>query len=127
LFFRPQLTFRALLNEPLRVGYGVLGNLVLALINFIGISIALQMEVMHLPQLLVLNMSPKQYYAYERFFIFPAALAGTILASGVIRLGAYLWNGAGRFQDLFTLLGFSSIILAVGSHPDHHRPFLSLS
>lgn len=113
LFFRPQWVFRALLNEPRRVRYGILGNLVLALIYFIGISITLEMNAMHTPQLLLLNIPPEQYYAYEMFFIFPVGLAGTILASGVIRLGAREWDGDGRFEDLFALLGFSFVVIAV--------------
>lgn len=113
LFFRPQLAFRALLDERRRVGFGILGNLILAVVYFIGISIALEMDVMHLPQRLVLNIPPEQYYAYERFFIFPVGLAGTILAAGVIRLVARGWKGNGRFEDLFALLGFSLIVVAV--------------
>jgi hypothetical protein len=51
LFIRPHLAFRALLNEPRRVAYGISGNLLLALVYFIGITIAHQMNVMHLTQL----------------------------------------------------------------------------
>jgi hypothetical protein len=113
LFFRPQLAFRALLDERRRVGYGILGNLLLAAVYFVSISIVLVMDVMHVPQLLVLSIPPEQYYAYERFFIFPVGLAGTILASGVIRLGAREWKGNGHFEDLFALLGFSFVVVAV--------------
>ncbi|MGD2156961.1 MAG: Yip1 family protein [Anaerolineales bacterium] len=113
LFFRPQLAFRALLNDRRRVGYGILGNLVLAVIYFVGISVTLEMNELHVPQNLVLNIPPERYYAYERFFIFPASLAGTILAAGVIRLGAREWKGDGRFEDLFALLGFSFVVVAV--------------
>jgi hypothetical protein len=95
------------------VGYGIFGNLILALVYFAGISSNLAIGVMHIPRFLVLNIPPEQYYAYERFFIFQAALAGTILAAGVIRLGARGWKGQGNFEDLFALLGFSMIELAV--------------
>lgn len=113
LFFRPRLAFGALLNEPQRVGYGILDNLVFAVVYFIGIIIALETNVMHAPQLLVLNIPLEQYYTYERLFKFPLGLAGTMLASGVIRLGAREWKGEGLFKDLTTLLGFGSVVLAV--------------
>jgi hypothetical protein len=113
LFFRPLRTFCSLLGDDRRVRYGILGNLVLAVVYFVGISVALEMDVMHAPQLLVLNIPPEQYYAYERYFIFPAGLAGTILAAGVTRLVARGWNGKGRFEDLFALLGFSFVVVAV--------------
>ena len=113
LFLRPHLTFRALLDDHRRVGFGILGILALATIYFISISIALEMNAMHLPQLLVLNIPPDQYYAYERFFIFPVGFAGTILASGVIRLTARAWEGKGQFEDLFALLSFSLVEVAI--------------
>jgi len=113
LFLRPRLTFRALLGDHRRVGFGILGILALAIIYFISISIALEMNAMHLPQLLVLNIPPDQYYAYERFFIFPVGLAGTVLASGAIRLGARAWEGKGQFEDLFALLSFSLVEVAI--------------
>jgi hypothetical protein len=113
LFVRPRLALRALLGDPRRVGFGFLGLLILAAVYFVGISVALAMNVAHLPQFLVLNIPAEQYYSYERFFILPVAVAGTILASGVIRLGARWWNGQGRFEDLFALLGFSMIVIAV--------------
>jgi hypothetical protein len=45
----------------------------------------------------------------------PVGLAGTILASGVIRLVARWWNGQGHFEDLFALLGFSGLWVSVAS------------
>src|SRR4030042_5905941 len=88
LFIRPVSTLRALLGNPHRVVFGFLGLLILAIVYFIGISIALAMDAANIPQLLVLNIPADRYYFYERFFILPVGLAGTILASGVIRLGA---------------------------------------
>jgi hypothetical protein len=113
LIVRPHIALRALLGDPRRVGFGFLGPLILAAVYFIGISVALAMNVAHLPQLLVLNIPAEQYYSYERFFILPVGLAGTILTSGVIRLVARWWNGQGHFEDLFALLGFSLIVVAV--------------
>jgi hypothetical protein len=43
----------------------------------------------------------------------PVGLAGTILTAGAIRLVAWWWNGQGHFEDLFALLGFSLIVVAV--------------
>ncbi len=113
LFVRPRAALRSLLGDPRRVRFGFLGPLVLAAVYFAGISIALEMKVAHLPQFLVLNIPAEQYYAYERFFILPVGLAGTILSSGAIRLAARCCNGQGRFEDLFALLGFSLIVVAV--------------
>lgn len=113
LFVRPRVALRALLGDPHRVGFGFLGLLILAAVYFVGISIALAMNVAHLPQFLVLNIPAEQYYSYERFFILPVGLAGTILASGVIRLVSRWWKGDGNFEDLFALLGFSMIVVAV--------------
>ena len=86
LIVRPHLALRALLGDPRRVGFGFLGPLILAIVYFIGISVALAMNAAHLPQFLVLNIPAEQYYSYERFFILPVALIGTTLTSGVIRL-----------------------------------------
>ena len=55
LFVRPRVALRALLGDPHRVGFGFLGLLILAAVYFVGISIALAMNVAHLPQFLVLN------------------------------------------------------------------------
>jgi hypothetical protein len=104
---------RDLLAESGRVRYGLFGTLILAVVYFIGISITLAMNATHLPEFLVLNIPPDQYYAYERYFIFPVALAGTILASGAIRLVSRKANGRGRFEDLFSLLGFSHVVIAL--------------
>lgn len=113
LLFRPQLAFRALLEERKPVRYGLFGVLVLALVYFIGISIPLSAGAMHLPQPPVINIPPEQYYSYQRFMNFPAGLAGTILSAGVIRLAARGLKGQGRFEDLFALLGFSLVEVAV--------------
>ncbi len=93
--------------------FGFLGVLILAVVYFIGISVTLTMEEMHLPKLLVLAIPAEQYYYYERFFIFPVGIAGTILTSGVMRLIAQWWNGKGQFESLFALLGFSMIVVAI--------------
>ncbi len=113
LFYRPQAALRALAADRRRVLFGFLGQLILAAVYIAGISLALALGVMHLPEQLVLNIPANVYYSYERLFILPAALAGTILASGVIRLLAPLWDGRGQFEDLFALLGFAGIAIAV--------------
>lgn len=94
LFVRPHVALRALPGDPRRVGFGLLGHLILAAVYFIGISVALAMDAANLPQLLVLNIPAEQYYSYERFFILPVGLAGTILTSGVIRLVARWWSAS---------------------------------
>jgi hypothetical protein len=95
------------------VGFGFLGTLILAAVYFSGISIAIALHAAHIPKFLVINIPAEQYYSYERFFIWPVAIAGTILASGVIRLTARWMNGQGSFEDLFSLLGFSMIVIAI--------------
>ena len=97
LFLRPRVALRELLGDPRRVGFGFLGVLILAIVYFIGISIPIAMDVMHIPKFLVLDIPAEQYYSYERFFILPVGLAGTILTSGAIRLAAHGWNGEGNF------------------------------
>ena len=114
LFIRPNAAFQSRLADPRRLGFGFLGPVVLAAVYFVGISTALALNVEHLPQSPVLNIPPEQYYAYERFYILPVAIAGTILAAGAIQLLAHGWDGPGRFEDLFALLGFSLIVVAVG-------------
>jgi hypothetical protein len=113
LFFRSRVALRELLGDSRRVGFGFLGVLILAVVYFIGISIPIALHVMHVPKFLVLDIPAEKYYSYERFFILPVGLAGTILTSGVIRLAARGWNGEGNFEDLFALLGFSMIAIAV--------------
>lgn len=113
LFVRPQATLRALAGDRRRLFFGLLGQLILAGVYCAGISLALAIGVMHVPRLLVLNIPASQYYFYERFFIWPVALAGTILSSGIIRLVARVWDGKGQYEDLFALLGFSMIVIAV--------------
>ncbi len=113
LFVRPRLAFQSLLGDPGRIGFGFLGPVALAVVYFVGISAALALKVDHLPQSPVLRIPPAQYYAYERFYILPVGIAGTIMAAGAIRLLAHWWNGRGRFEDLFALLGFSLILVAV--------------
>lgn len=113
LIIRPQVALRALLGDPRRVRFGFLGLLILAAVYFVGISVALAMNAANVPEPLILDIPAEHYYAYERFFILPVGLAGTILTAGVIRLAARWWNGQGRFEDLFALLGFSMIEVAV--------------
>ena len=113
LFFRPRAALRVLLGDSRRVGFGFLGVLILAVVYFIGISIPIALHVMHVPKFLVLAIPAERYYSYERFFILPVGLAGTILTSGVIRLAARGWNGEGNFEDLFALLGFGMLVIAV--------------
>lgn len=113
LFVRPRVALSSLLGDPRRIGFGFLGLVILAGVYFVGISTALALNAAPVPRFLVVNIPQDQYYAYERFFILPVGLAGTILASGVIRLVAGGWNGRGRFEDLFALLGFSLIVIAV--------------
>lgn len=113
LFARPRAALRALLGEPDRILFGLVGNVLLALIYFAGITTALALNVSHLPQSPALRIPDEQYYSIERFFILPVGLAGTILAAGAIRLLAQAWNGEGHYEDLFALLGFSFTAVAI--------------
>jgi len=113
LFVRPRVALRGLLGDPRRVVFGFLGLFTLAAVYFVGISLALATKVAQIPQFLVLNIPAEQYYACERFFILPVGIAGTILSAGVIRLVARWCSGQGNFEDLFALLGFSMIVVAV--------------
>ena len=113
LFVCPRAALHALLDDPRSLWFGFLGPVAVAVVYTTGISIALARNAMHLPQSPVLKIPVEQYYSYERFFILPVGLAGTILTAGAIRLLAKGWNGQGHFEDLFALLGFSLIVVAV--------------
>ncbi|MCK2212437.1 YIP1 family protein [Actinomadura sp. ATCC 31491] len=113
LFIRPRAALTSVLGEPHRIGFGLLGPVALAVVYFAGISAALAMGVMHAPQSPALRISDADYYAYERFYILPVGIAGTVMAAGVTRLLAGLWHGRGRFEDLFALLGFALVAVAV--------------
>ena len=113
LFYRPQTILRELAVDQRRVLFGLFGQAILAIVYFSGISLSIALEVIQIPKGIVLNIPVEQYYSFERYFILPVALAGTILTAGVIRLIARAWNGKGRFEDLFALLGFCMIIIAV--------------
>lgn len=113
LFYRPQTILRELVVDPRRVFFGFFGQAILAIVYFSGISLSIALEVIQIPKGIVLNIPAEQYYFYERYFILPVALAGTILTAGVIRLVARTWNGKGHFEDLFALFGFCMIIIAV--------------
>ena len=86
---------------------------ILAVVYFLGISLSIALDVMHIPKGIILNIPAEQYYSYERYFILPVALSGTILTAGVIRLIARAWHGKGQFENLFALLGFCMIIIAL--------------
>jgi hypothetical protein len=113
LFVRPVVALRALHGDPWRVGFGFLGHVVLAAVYFVGISLALVWKAVPTPEFLVLDIPAERYYHYERLFILPVGLAGTILAAGAIRLVALAWNGGGSFEGLFALLGFSLTVVAL--------------
>ena len=113
LFYRPQTILRELVIDPRRVFFSFLGQVILAIVYFSGISLSIALEVIHIPKGIVLNIPAEQYYSFERYFILPVALAGTILTAGIIQLVARAWNGKGHFEDLFALLGFCMIIIAV--------------
>ena len=108
LFVRPHVALRALLGDPRRVVFGFLGPLILAAVYYIGISVALAMNAAHLPKLLLLNIPAEQYYSYERYFILPVGLAGTILASGVIRPGSSVVERTGPLRGPICSLWFQS-------------------
>ena len=106
LIVHPRLTLRAMLTDPRRVAFGLMGLLALTAIYFLNISILITKDL-HPTEPLVLRIPREQYYLYERCFLLPVAIGGTILSAGVIRLTARLWGGQGHFEDLFALLSFS--------------------
>ena len=104
LIVHPRLTLRAMLTDPRRVAFGLMGLLALTAIYSLNISILITKDL-HPTEPLVLRIPREQYYLYERCFLLPVAIGGTILSAGVIRLTARLWGGQGHFEDLFALLG----------------------
>jgi hypothetical protein len=112
LIFRPFATLRAVLNHPHRLAIGFGGLLTLSAVYIVVFSVCL---AKNLPPLTppVLRIPREEYFAYERFFIMPVAIASTILMAGIIRLAAGYWNGKGQFEALFALLGFIHVIVAI--------------
>jgi len=112
LIVRPRVALRAMLTDPRRVAFGFMGLLTLTAIYLLNISILIAKNL-YPTELLVLRIPREQYYVYERFFLLPVAIGGTILSAGAIRLTARLWGGQGHFEDLFALLSFSLIVIAI--------------
>ncbi len=123
---QPQATFRKLLDDPRRVAVGLGGLGALSAAYGIGISIGLRRHPDWTPDRApVLRIPPERYYAYERFFILPVAIAETLLTAGVVRLLAQPLHGRGRFEDLFALFGLShSTVVVSMALPDTVEHFL---
>lgn len=113
LIVRPRTTLRALSANPRRVALGFTGLLVLTVIYVLALSVAIANNRIPEEETLVLRIPPERYYVYERLFLLPTAIGGTILAAGATRLTARLWNGQGTFEDLFAFLGFSQVVVAI--------------
>lgn len=112
LIFRPFTALRTVLNHPRRLAIGFGGLLTLSAVYVIVFSVCLAKNVPPLAPP-VLRIPREEYFAYERFFIMPVAIAGTVLMAGIIRLVAGCWNGKGQFEALFALLGFIHVIVAI--------------
>lgn len=105
---------RALLAEPKRVSFGVAGILVLTLVYTIGISLTLVRHPWTKPLAApILRIAPERYYVYELFFLLPVAVVSVVVHAGVSHLVCWVRGGRGTFDDLFALLGFSYVILAL--------------
>ncbi len=113
LIVRPRATIRAMLADPRRVTFGFAGLLALTTVYVLALSVAIATNQTPAEQTLVLRIPAKQYYVYERLFLLPVAIGGTILAAGATRLTVRLWNGQGTFEDLFALLGFTQVVIAI--------------
>lgn len=113
LIVRPRATIRAMLADRRRVTFGFAGLLALTAVYVLALSVAIATNQTPAEQTLVLRIPAKQYYVYERLLLLPAAIGGTILAAGATRLTAQLWNGRGTFEDLFALLGFTQVVIAI--------------
>lgn len=113
LVIRPRAALEAVLNHPRRVSFGFAGLLALAAVYAVVLSVAIANHRAPDEATLLLRIPAEKYYAYERLFLLPAAIAGTILAAGASRLTARLWNGRGSFEGLFALFGFTMLIVAL--------------
>lgn len=112
LILRPRTTIRQMEDHPRRLAMGFGGLLALSAVYIVVFTVCLAKNIVPLiPP--VLRIPPAEYFAYERFFIFPVAVGGTLLMAGVIRLSCGMWSGRGRFVDLFAMLGFSHVIIAI--------------
>jgi len=114
LILFPRAALRNLLADPRRLAFGFCGILTLSVLYIIAISIALARNPTTLPLVFpVLNIPTEKYYAYERLFLLPVAVASVILHSGVVRLIAKPLGGKGKFEDLIALLGFAYVLIAL--------------
>jgi hypothetical protein len=101
------------LGDPQRVAFGFAGLLSLTAVYILGLSLAVASGRTPSEETLLLRIPAERYYVYERLFLLPAAVGGTILAAGTTRLTAGLWGGQGTFEDLFALLGFAQVAVAI--------------
>jgi hypothetical protein len=114
LIFRPRSTLALLLTDPQRLPIGFGGILTLSTLYIIVISVTLARNPTAVPSVSpVLNVPPERYYVGERFFLLPVAVASVILDSGVVRLIAHCCRGRGKFVDVFALLGFGYVAIAL--------------
>ncbi|MGD8968618.1 MAG: YIP1 family protein [Anaerolineae bacterium] len=113
LIFRPRATLRVLSTDSRRLTFGFASLLLLTAVYVLGLSVAIAGGRMPEDETLLLRIPVERYYVYERVFLLPAAIGGTILAAGATRLTAHLWDGEGRFEDLFALLGFTQVVVPI--------------
>lgn len=94
---RPRATLRAMLEDPRRLALGFGGLLALTAVYVITLSVAIAKDLAP-HEMLILRIPAEQYYFYERLFLLPVAIDGTILAAGATRLTAKLCNGPGEVR-----------------------------
>jgi hypothetical protein len=97
-------------SSRLAIGFGGLLTLSAVYVVVFSVCLAKNLPPLAPPALMIPR---EEYFAYERFFILPVAIASTILMAGIIRLTAGYWKGKGQFEALFALLGFIHVIVAI--------------
>ncbi len=114
LFLRPSRAMRDLLADRRRIAFGFAGILALTLIYVAGIALTLVRHPGTRPmQAPALRIAPESYYYYELAFLLPVALASVVLQAGVSHLVCRARGCSGTFEDLFALLGFSYLVVAL--------------
>ncbi len=114
LFISPGRAMQALLGDRRRSLVGLAGISSLVLVYVLGISLTLSRHPGTGPlQAPALRIAPEHYYYYELVFLLPVALASVVVQAGISHLVCRIRGCSGSFDDLFALIGFSYLVVAV--------------
>lgn len=103
-FVRPAQTFSTLLNDNRKLRFAFYAVFIQAVVyTLVYIFLVMGDGRPYKPWL---NISPEEYYWYNRFFLAPSMLLAWILAAGAVQLLSKMLGGKGSFEDTLCVLGF---------------------